>query len=956
MDQTILDIIIRGKDEFSSVAKKTSSSMSGMQKAAVVAATASTAALVGFGVAAIKSAADYQTLTERIVTTGGEQQKYIKQVQDGLLQISSATGFSADEVAKAYYKASSAGYTYANGGLKVVKAATQAAAMEGGNAVDITDALTSVMRDYHKPANQAANVTSMLVEAVSRGKTTFPLFANSLHSVLSIASAAHVPLSDILADVSAMTVHGVSAEQATVDLAHGIQKMQNPTSIMTSELAQVGIKSSDLMGMLGKKGLAGTLQTISNAFYKNSKDGKLLISAFNNNKLEAEDATKAYSAMPAALQKVADSYLSGGMSMAAYRLNLQEMGGPQANLVKQYVAMANKAHGFSQILKSGQNPMQSYSQYLQKATGDSVTYTDALMLTGENTKYVNDANKAIAKSAADAHGNVMGWGDYQKTFNAQMKEAKSSIHNVVTGIGLGLLPGVTHVAKAIADVLKPVADWMTHNKKLAATIFTTITAIAGIVASLLLARAAVHKITEAWKVASKIVKVPWKIAKGGIRAFRKVFTKSLDIIKGAWKIAGKVVSKAWDLTKAIGSFIKMAAKGIWSAVVTAAQHVASAAVAAAAWVAANAVMLLGIGLVIAVVIGAVILIKKHWKSIEHFFSKLWKDILNFLKQHWRLILEIILGPIALIIGNWGVISRFFSKLWSDIVSGVGRFIKAVVKYFIELPGNILAALKTIGSWLLKAGKDLIGGLVGGIVGAGKDLWDGLTRSLSAIGRFVSGIGKWLWNAGINLVKGLASGIVGAAKDLWSGLSKGFAGIGHFFKDVGTWLFDAGKWLIQGFANGVKNFAHIATNAVKNVGSDVVKGFKSLLGIHSPSTVFAEAGKNIGQGLAIGITSTKGLVQSAANTLVNTPNGKVNLNGTVAAGSSVPAAAPSSSSAGTGGGFNMQVGSINVTIQGGYSGSLADQQKVATQMWQALMAYARMHNKAGNIPDLGVRPI
>ncbi|MGI0134186.1 MAG: phage tail tape measure protein, partial [Candidatus Micrarchaeaceae archaeon] len=261
-DATILDIIIRAKNETGSGLTKATSDMSGLRKAATVTAAAGAAALIGIGVYAIKSAADFQTLTTRLVTTAGESAKNLTMVQNGILGISSSTGLAANDIDQGMYQIESAGY-HGAAGLTVLKAAAQASAMEGGNMVDVSKILSATLRDYHLPASQAANVTSKLIEATSQGQMTFQQLASSLHSVSPLAQVAGISLNDLLGAVAGMTVHGMSADQATQDLAHSIQKLQNPTQIMTSEMANIGINSSQLNGMLGKKGLTGTMEYLS---------------------------------------------------------------------------------------------------------------------------------------------------------------------------------------------------------------------------------------------------------------------------------------------------------------------------------------------------------------------------------------------------------------------------------------------------------------------------------------------------------------------------------------------------------------------------------------------------------------------------------------------------------------------------------------------------------------------
>lgn len=73
--------------------------------------------------------------------------------------------------------------------------------------------------------------------------------------------------------------------------------------------------------------------------------------------------------------------------------------------------------------------------------------------------------------------------------------------------------------------------------------------------------------------------------------------------------------------------------------------------------------------------------------------------------------------------------------------------------------------------------------------------------------------------------------------------------------------DLGKWLWDGFCNGVRDFFADPIGFLRSVIVDpIINGIKELFGIHSPSTVFAEIGSYLIEGLKNGITKTiKGLV-------------------------------------------------------------------------------------------------
>jgi hypothetical protein len=77
------------------------------------------------------------------------------------------------------------------------------------------------------------------------------------------------------------------------------------------------------------------------------------------------------------------------------------------------------------------------------------------------------------------------------------------------------------------------------------------------------------------------------------------------------------------------------------------------------------------------------------------------------------------------------------------------------------------------------------------------------------------------------------------------------------------LIDAGLQLIMGLIKGIiDNGPRLIGNAMKTIGDSMVNGFKNLLGIKSPSTVFHEIGTNVGQGLANGLYASTPWLEAA----------------------------------------------------------------------------------------------
>lgn len=113
------------------------------------------------------------------------------------------------------------------------------------------------------------------------------------------------------------------------------------------------------------------------------------------------------------------------------------------------------------------------------------------------------------------------------------------------------------------------------------------------------------------------------------------------------------------------------------------------------------------------------------------------------------------------------------------------------------------------------------------------------------------------DAGLQLVKGLIKGLWDNRGLIWETVKKLGKSIIESIKNVlgihspSTVFADIGKNLIQGMINGITNAGKWLFDKVRSLGQSVIDTAKSVLGIHSPSTVFDELGDYTGQGFGNG---------------------------------------------------------------------------------------------------------
>ncbi|MCE4513413.1 phage tail protein, partial [Xanthomonas hortorum] len=101
-----------------------------------------------------------------------------------------------------------------------------------------------------------------------------------------------------------------------------------------------------------------------------------------------------------------------------------------------------------------------------------------------------------------------------------------------------------------------------------------------------------------------------------------------------------------------------------------------------------------------------------------------------------------------------------------------------------------------------------------------------------------------------------------------GLLQLWAGINLQLANWPARMLQAGADMISGLIQGIRSKLGAASNAIASVGTGVVDRFKGLLGIHSPSRVFAQLGDFTMQGLTVGLQRGQGAPVQAVMALGN----------------------------------------------------------------------------------------
>ena len=236
--------------------------------------------LLAAGGAAIKMAVDFDTSMTQIKTLVGVASSEVDQMGIAAAKMAQTTGISSNEAAEALFFITSAGLRGADA-MAVLEQSLQASAIGLGDTKVIADLATSALNAYGIKNLSAAEATDVLTGAVREGKLSADSLAQSMGTVLPVASQLGVKFSEVGATFAAMSRTGTDASMAATAMRGIMFALLKPTKMANDTLEQFGLSAKGLRQQIKDEGLLSTLKTLTETFGDNEEaQGKV----FNNTK------------------------------------------------------------------------------------------------------------------------------------------------------------------------------------------------------------------------------------------------------------------------------------------------------------------------------------------------------------------------------------------------------------------------------------------------------------------------------------------------------------------------------------------------------------------------------------------------------------------------------------------------------------------------------------------------
>lgn len=860
--------------------------------------------IAGIGAAIMKAGMDYEAGMDQVQAISGATGTDIEALGDKAMEMAAKTKFSTAESAEAYKYMAMAGWKTQDM-LNALDAVMYLAGASGESLATTSDIVTDAMTAFglaadgtstvikngvSKEVSNATRFTDVLAAASNNANTNVAMLGESFKFVAPVAGSMGYSIEDVAIALGLMANSGIKASMGGTALRSILTNLANPTDKMSAAMDTLGVSMTDSEG--NAYSLLEIMDQLRAGFGGGSMDSQEfadkmaeLQTSFEEGSISEKEYEEAVNSLAQSMYGVEGSQkaaiaaqLAGKYSMAGllaivgaapkdYDKLTEAIYNSNGATEEMYGVMTDNAQGALTMLSSAINVLfTNLSEFLIPA------FTDIVKKITEVVNAFNELDDGTKKTILTIAG-----------IAAVVGPVLIVIGKVITAIGT--------IGTALGSVISIIGKISGVVSSLFALIAAhpVVAAVTAIIAAIVLLWNNCEEFREffinLWEGLKEVVssfaewfKEKWNSVKEFFSGLWNGFKEAVSNF-GDW--FNEKVSQIVDWFKEKWDGIKDFFSGIWESL----KEIISSF---GEWVSGK--------------MGEIVQwIKEKWEGISEFFSQIWEGIKNVFASVAEFFGEVFTAAVEAIKTAWNGVKEFFSEIWEGI--------KAVFSVVAEVLGGFFSAaweaIKTVwgvaaeffsGVWeaiqeIFSVAEEVLGGFFKAAWKAIKTVWDaavdfftticdGIQSVFEAVTEFLENAFseaweaiKAVWEKAKEFFQGIWDAIKGAAekaastigdafkkawdavKSVWDNAISFFRGIVDkivgVFSNIGSRFLSIGKNIVDGIKNGISNAWSSFIGWLSSKITGIVDAVKGMLGIHSPSKVFAGIGENMALGLAEG---------------------------------------------------------------------------------------------------------
>ena len=797
-----------------------------------------TAAVVGLGAAAVKTAADFDSGMSKVAAISGATGDDLQALRDKAREMGSKTKFSASEAAEAMEYMAMAGWKTTDmlGGIEGIM---NLAAASGESLATTSDIVTDALTAFGLKADDAGHFSDVLAAASSNANTNVSMMGETFKYAAPIAGALGFSVEDTAEAIGLMANAGIKGSQAGTSLRTIMNNLAGEVKICGSALGEVTIQTTNADGSMRE--LSDILADCRGAFSQLSESEQAAAAEALVGKNAMSGFLALMNAAPEDIDKLSSAIENCDGKSAEMAATMQDNLAGQLTILKSQ--LEELAISFGEILmpaiRSIVSGIQGFVDKLNSMdeTTKKVIVTIALIVAAIGPVLI------VVGKVISAVGTIM-------TIVPKVAAAIKAVKGAFAGLNavMAANPIILVIAAIAALVAAFIYLWNTSDefRQFWIDLWENIKAVA-----IAVWEAISTFFSQAWEAIKATAETVWNAIKeffsGLWEDIKSVFETVVAAITGflssAWEGIKSTAEAVWNAIRGFFTGLWDGIKSIFETVVT-----------------AIATFLLGAWNGIQTTANTV------WTAISGFFTSIWdaistifttvvNAITTFLSTAWA-------GIQSTAQAVWNAISSFFSTIWNGIQTVFTTVVNAISSFLTGAWNGIQNTATAV--W------NTISGFI-------STIWSGIQNTVtsvaSAIGGFVSNAWNGIKNTVTNLSNGaktaattafnnMKSGISTTVGNITSTISSGFNSAVSFIKGLAGQAFSWGSDIIGNIVNGIRSMIGRVRDAASSVASAIRSFLHFSVPDEGPLADFESWMPDFMSGLAKGIDRSKGTVEKA----------------------------------------------------------------------------------------------
>ena len=656
------------------------------------------AAVTGLGVAAVKTAADFDSAMANVAAISGATGDDLQALRDKAREMGEKTKFSASEAADAMSYMAMAGWKTGDM-LSGIEGIMHLAAASGEDLATTSDIVTDALTAFGLTAEDSAHFADILAAASSNANTNVSMMGETFKYCAPVAGALGYSAEDVAEAIGLMGNAGIKSTQAGTALRTMMTKLQGELKLSGEALGEVTIQTANADGSMRE--LSDILADCRTAFSKMS---------------ESEAAA-------AAETLVGKNAMSGFLALMnsapgdidKLRNAIDNCDGSAENMA---AIMQDNLNGQLTILKSQLEEL-------------AISFGEMLM--------------PVIRKVVTA---VQGFVDKLNNMDEAQRKTIITIGLVIAALGpflviLGtVISTVGKSMKAYASATKGIKKLMVAVKSGTCIFGKLGTALGGISAPVLaivtVIAVLVAAFTHLWKTNDGFrenIIATWTQIKETVSNFCQGIVDRLNSLGFEFSSITEVLKAVWDgFCNLLGPVFEGAFRFISDTLSTVLD-----------------VILNTVDFFIAVFSGDW---EGAWEAVKNIFSSIWNGLVSWFTN----ILETIKGVLDVALGwigtsweqVWTNVKNFFTNIWN----GIKDFISSTINSISTTISNVITGIKTTVNNVFSAIKTTISNIFNGIKDTATSVWNAIKTAITTP---IENAKEKVREA-INAIKGFFSGL------------------------------------------------------------------------------------------------------------------------------------------------------------------------------------------------------